>query len=742
MAEETPKHCADLSQPQTGKSQPEALEDNSLTRPSVSPPGETARAADSVPFAGEPFTALPIQFGKYQIQREIGRGQMGAVYLAMDTELDRCVALKVARASASGNTRQLQRLASEAKSAAKVDHPLICKVYDAGVIAGIPFISLQYVEGEDLKKYLRRMGRKRDPEEAVSFIVQILKAVEAAHENGVVHRDLKPENIILNKRNEPVITDFGLARRTMTSADASLKQGMIIGTAGYMSPEQASGNSEDVDHRTDLYAIGVMFFEMLTGEWPFTGSALEVMGKKCVQEPPSPLKLVSDLNPSLAAVCGKMIARRKEDRFANCSEILTALTSIDEIAIPQPGPTVEPAPDFDVLAEFPATPTIDRRSTKAGKKKRRAQLNSRTSESSYNASNFFIKLRHQPKEPSWRRNILLGIGSLALMVATILVFNSSPQTARDNSNRKVTNTPQDRGKTVFDGKPSGSKPAEDPKPSSTQLGHPEVAEKGAVVSYFGGQHDPLNQSRPAPNGLDQGTNLANYIKAMHQAGQAPPINQSRVAPTSTNQEKINKPASEVIQLFRSKQQKLELFYPRSKLLEPKTKRFEKESPSRGLNQLYIEKGVMGIRSHSGEFAWNFEEIKVNQMIRAKLRVCNHATGKVGLCFTQNGNLNGAMIHMTGDRRAMFSPSPFANEKPTRFQRAYDLPDILNPVDEWNELACVLKSDALSVYINGAHIDDLNLTTPRSTSVTLSFVINSSSTDTVVEMDQYTIYRVK
>jgi formylglycine-generating enzyme required for sulfatase activity/predicted Ser/Thr protein kinase len=298
-------------------------------RPADSPLGETARASDSEPVPVGPFATLPTQFGRYEIRKELGRGQMGAVYLAYDVELDRLVALKVARVSASGSAKLLKRMEIEAKSAAKVDHPQICKVYDAGEIDGIRFIALQYIDGEDLKQYLKRLGRKREPGEAVRLIVQILCALEAAHEQGVIHRDLKPENIMLNKKSQPVIMDFGLARKTIASSDAGLTQGMIVGTAAYMSPEQATGKAEGIDHRSDLYAVGVMLFEMLTGEWPFTGGAIEVMGKKSVQEPPSPLTLNPVLNPQLAAACHKMIAKQKGDRYITCAEVVEALEEID-----------------------------------------------------------------------------------------------------------------------------------------------------------------------------------------------------------------------------------------------------------------------------------------------------------------------------------------------------------------------------------------------------------------------------
>ena len=347
---------------------------------------ETARAADSVPVSVGPFAKLPMRFGRYEIRKELGRGQMGAVYLAYDIELDRLVALKVARTSASGSAKLLKRMEIEAKSAAKVDHPQICKVYDAGEIDGVRFIALQYIEGENLKQYLKRKGRKREPEEAVRLVLQILRALDAAHEQGVIHRDLKPENVMLNKKSQPVIMDFGLARKTIASSDAGLTQGMIVGTAAYMSPEQATGKAEGIDHRSDIYAVGVMLFEMLAGEWPFTGGAIEVMGKKCVLEPSSPLTLNPELNPQLAAVCHKMIAKQKGDRYITCAEVVAVLEAIDLKAKAQPAPLIdaddlETPPDgqplkFDYLNASPSgteskirksSPTAGKKTTVEGK---------------------------------------------------------------------------------------------------------------------------------------------------------------------------------------------------------------------------------------------------------------------------------------------------------------------------------------------------------------------------------------
>lgn len=290
---------------------------------------DTIQPSDSVPITTAHFASLPMDFGRYRIESLLGQGMMGTVYRAHDRQLDRVVALKLARSSASGAAKIIQRMEVEAKAAAKVDHPQICKVYDYGEIDGIHFIALQYIDGEDLKTYLKRVGRRRSPKEALEIVLKTANALNAAHQNGVIHRDLKPENIMVNLQGDPVIMDFGLARRLTQSTNAGLTQGMIIGTAGYMSPEQAIGKPEGIDHRTDIYALGVILFEMLTGQWPFQGSAIEVMGKKCVLMPPSPRDLVPDLPPQLVNACEKMIAKDKEDRFIDVAELIASLQSID-----------------------------------------------------------------------------------------------------------------------------------------------------------------------------------------------------------------------------------------------------------------------------------------------------------------------------------------------------------------------------------------------------------------------------
>gem|GEM_PF-1651632 len=436
---ESPKRLADVTRTDAAKPQIDASKSRaessrvskSVSKPATAP-GDTAKASDSIPMAIGPFNILPTKFGRYLIRKELGRGQMGAVYLAQDTELDRPVALKVARTSLSGSTKLLKRMEVEAKAAAVVDHPLICKVYDAGEIDGIRFIALQYVEGEDLKAFLKRTGPRLDSKEAVRIVLQILRALEAAHEKAIIHRDLKPENVMMNKKNEPVIMDFGLARRTVGSSDAGLTQGMIVGTAAYMSPEQANGKADGIDHRSDLYAVGVMLYEMLTGEWPFTGSAMEVMGRKCVQEPLSPLMLNADLLPQLAGVCLKMIAQKKEVRFETCAEAIKALEAIN---FDSAGPSNPEDMLGDVLSnlEFlpglPIEPPARKKSNSAEKSSTRRLSKSETKTKVVKPSEV-SKPKSKPGLPAVVWAVVGGAGTLIAVLALTLLFRGSAATVK------------------------------------------------------------------------------------------------------------------------------------------------------------------------------------------------------------------------------------------------------------------------------------------------------------------------
>ena len=339
---------------------------------------DTKRPGDSVPVAKATSTKLPTNFGRYQVEKLLGKGAMGAVYLARDTQLGRHVALKISKFSGSGAAKLLQRLKTEAQAAAQIDHPSVCPVYDSGDIDGTAYIAMQYIEGESFRDHIQNQART--PAEVVNLILHLAEGLAEAHSKNIYHRDLKPENIKLNRRGIPVIMDFGLAKLAATvSSDAGKTQsGTILGSPAYMSPEQAGGKVDEIDHRSDLYSLGIMLFEMLTGQWPFTGATLQVMGQKSILDPPSPLTIKPDLNPDLADVCHKLIAKKREDRYQTAVEAIAALKAINLGSGP-PGAggsiSTEQSPS-PIASSLPASEHEDAFSTMIARKRQEAKRES------------------------------------------------------------------------------------------------------------------------------------------------------------------------------------------------------------------------------------------------------------------------------------------------------------------------------------------------------------------------------
>ena len=195
---------------------------------------------------------------RYQIETELGQGGMGTVYRARDTTLERDVAIKLISGASLGQEGH-QRLLSEAKTIAQLDHPNIVTVFDAGEYEGSPYIVMQLVEGGTLHEQ-----RPDSLDEKLQIIMQVCTALDHAHQHGIIHRDLKPENVVLTPNGMAMLMDFGLARSVTSRMTA---EGNIVGTVFYMAPEQAMG--QEIDARADLYALGVMLYEMATGELPF-----------------------------------------------------------------------------------------------------------------------------------------------------------------------------------------------------------------------------------------------------------------------------------------------------------------------------------------------------------------------------------------------------------------------------------------------------------------------------------------
>ena len=250
---------------------------------------------------------------QYQVIRLLGRGGMGAVYLARERALDRLVAIKVLRPEATG-AESIERFRREARTAAKLSHAHIVPLYTFGEVEGTMYFVMGFVQGEPLSATLRRRGRM-EPGEARELLAQLAGALYYAHSHGVVHRDLKPDNILVDDESgKPMLTDFGVAK-SAAAGQTLTELGTTLGTPHYMSPEQAAGERE-IDGRSDLYSLGVVAYEMLTGRGPFdVASAREVMTQHIVKEP-APLKAAAPTVPDdLADVVSRLLAKERERRL-------------------------------------------------------------------------------------------------------------------------------------------------------------------------------------------------------------------------------------------------------------------------------------------------------------------------------------------------------------------------------------------------------------------------------------------
>jgi eukaryotic-like serine/threonine-protein kinase len=266
------------------------------------------------------------QFGpRYRIEGEIGEGGMGKVYKAYDIDLDRTVALKLIRPELARDSNSLQRFKQELLLASRISHRNILRIHDLGDVGGVKFISMAYIQGMDLHELIAKMG-KLQTERVVNIAKQLAGALEAAHAEGVAHRDLKPRNVLIDVDDHVYISDFGLAKSLDSENTAMTRAGEVLGTPRYMSPEQAE--SKAADHRSDLYSLGVILYEMATGEVPFTGeSSLQVMFQH-VQQPPKNPRLLNPETPEyLADIILKCLEKDPELRYQSAAELLRDLES-------------------------------------------------------------------------------------------------------------------------------------------------------------------------------------------------------------------------------------------------------------------------------------------------------------------------------------------------------------------------------------------------------------------------------
>jgi serine/threonine-protein kinase len=261
---------------------------------------------------------------RFRLEEKVGSGGMSSVYRAFDPTLERHVAIKLMHRDISNDADQLERFRREARAVAQLNHPHVVTVIDAGEDDGAPFIVFEYVEGETLKDRIRRLGRL-PVAEAVAYAVEIARALECAHAHMLVHRDVKPQNVLIDADGRAKVTDFGIARSL--EAQGLTATGRVLGTTDYVSPEQALGH--DVTEQSDIYSLGIVLYEMLTGEVPFGADTQVAVAMKHVREPlPDVQRRRPEISAALAAVVERATAKEVKNRYATVEEMVHDLEEV------------------------------------------------------------------------------------------------------------------------------------------------------------------------------------------------------------------------------------------------------------------------------------------------------------------------------------------------------------------------------------------------------------------------------
>jgi formylglycine-generating enzyme required for sulfatase activity/serine/threonine protein kinase len=282
----------------------------------------TERPNDTLTKRGAGPTELPTQFGRYRVKRKLGGGGMGTVYLVENTELEREEALKVPHFSDGDDPQVRERFLREAKSAARLDHANLCPVYDAGVLDGIYYLTMRFLKGKPLSDYT---GKPQPARKAVEIVAKLALALEAAHAKGVIHRDLKPGNVMMVSGSGPVVMDFGLAKQVRQPDRKLTQDGSMLGTPAYMPPEQLQGELDRMGPASDVYSLGVILYELLTGRLPFDGTMAMICGQILYSEPPLPSAFVPGLSPALDGICRQAMAKAPAERYPSMKAFAAAL---------------------------------------------------------------------------------------------------------------------------------------------------------------------------------------------------------------------------------------------------------------------------------------------------------------------------------------------------------------------------------------------------------------------------------
>lgn len=378
--------------------------DTSVTRESVRSDRDVSRTTAAAP------PDVPKRIGRFAVTAVLGAGAFGRVYRATDPQLGRDVAIKVPLPAALANDTDRERFLREARAAAGLHHPNICPVHEVGEQDGHPYIVMGFVPGQSLAQVLKARKDPLAPKQAALIARKLALALDAAHKKGVVHRDLKPANVMFDReRRDVVVTDFGLARAPRVNDAQTTRDGVLMGTPAYMSPEQARGDTKAVGPASDQYALGVMLYEMLTGRRPFNGTVTEVLGKILHVEPDSPTALRPDLDPKPAAVCLKAMAKDPSARYASMRQFADALAKFATDA-----PSSRPAP-----------------ATASAETAKGTTETQRIAEVFAFTEKAVEKAIRKHKTPTWMKVGLGLLGVLAVVIPSVVFFTRSDKVQVD-----------------------------------------------------------------------------------------------------------------------------------------------------------------------------------------------------------------------------------------------------------------------------------------------------------------------